>query len=337
VLSLVDSGVYALILTDTASLCSNVYYPRINETIILPVVTVSSVPATYCAAAVNGEVHALADGITAGYAFDWNSLLSGNLGVATADVTGLPGDDYTVRATNNTTKCVSNIALISIADNSITPNPAFTTTDNSSCDVANPNGDITVTDVTNKGAYAFPGDYNFAWYDGNSSGPSLPTVPVSSPQIPDLSAGTVALVITNSTTRCSNEVFSIINKIDIFPVIDLVNVTDATRCIEPYTSDANVASVTDPGPGSVFTYQWTNLDGGPAIASAGNTIADIDFTDETLPSGNYQVIATNEFACASVPSTFEIKDAAVPPVFNLLSFHNCRMQSNSVLNTLIPQ
>lgn len=331
VISVLDTGTYALRITSNVSQCVNVLYSAVNLGIVLPVEVVSAVPSTNCGIAANGQLVATVDGGRTelnGYTFIWESVTNADtLAATTATVTALEPGDYILTVLNDSTTCVSNPAPVTIADNTVIPDPALNVSDNSSCDVINPNGEIQVAGINNE---ANPvSDYNFIWYDGNSSGPQLLSPAVSYPNDPDssliggLSADTLALVITNSITTCSNEVLSIIYDINIKPIIDAVTVDGADHCADPYMSGANIVTVDGGAPVPAdYTFGWTNLDGGPVIAGNSSSIADIDLADEILPPGNYQLIAYNAFNCPSDPYPFTLADNAVPPTFSVSGFDN---------------
>ncbi|MCG8310665.1 MAG: Ig-like domain-containing protein, partial [Cytophagales bacterium] len=329
IISNLDSGNYALRITNNTTQCINDYYPSVNIAITLPVESVSSDPSTHCGASANGALHGLGDGSKTGYTFIWYSIdHADTLASNSADVTDVEPGDYVLTVINNTTACASNPAPVKVDDNSIIPDPALTVIDNSSCDVNNPNGEIRVTSINNEGD-PFPNDYDFKWYKGSSSGSQLISPDVAFPLNPDssriagLDAGTVALVITNTRTSCSNEVLSEIKNINIKPIIDDVNPDPAENCVEPFNSGAAVVSVDGglPIPAG-YSFEWTNLDSGTVIPANGSSITDVDLTDQILPPGNYQVIAYNEYNCPSDPVTFEIEDHAVPPVFSLTAYNN---------------
>ena len=252
IISSLDSGDYALRLIDNTSLCSNAFYPVVNMVITPPVETVSANPSTYCGAAAKGELHGQGDGLTAGFTFIWYSVdRATTLTDNSADIFNVEPGDYLLTVINDTTTCASNPAPIEVIDNTITPDPVLVALDNSSCDLTNPNGEISVTSISNENPvlYPFPNSYDFKWYNGNSSGPQLVVPDVSYPLDPDssriagLDAGTVSLVITNSITTCSNEILSVISNINVKPIIDAVNVTPATSCVEPFMSSALIPSV----------------------------------------------------------------------------------------------
>ena len=273
----------------------------------------------------NGQLHGLGDGATAGYTFIWYSVdNTDTLSSNAADISNVEPGDYTLTVINNTTLCASNPAPITVDDNTVIPIPTLQVTDNSSCDVTNPNGQIEVTG-TNE---ALPlNSYTYAWFDGGT-----PITSVGGPngEIADsLSAGTYELQIENIATSCSNSVLSQINDINIKPIIDAVTPDHVDNCIEPFNSGASIVSVN--GGAAIpagYTFSWTNLDGGPAISSTSSNILDYDLTDETLPAGNYEVVAYNEYNCPSDPITFEIQDNSIPPAFSLMGFDNISCSPN---------
>ena len=323
IISNLDSGNYAIRITNNTTQCSNVYYPSVNIGIVLPVETVSSNPSTYCGVSANGELHGLGDGLIAGYNFIWYSVDNADtLASNAADVLNVEPGDYTLTVINSSTACASNPAPITVDDLTVTPIATIAVSDNSSCDVANPNGQLEVT-TTNENPGYILSDYSYAWFD-NATGNPIATIGGPNGEIANsLNSGTYELQIQNLTTSCSNSVLSQINDINIKPIIDGVTPDPAENCVDPFNSGATVVSVNGGIPVPVgYTFEWTNLDGGPAITGNGSSILDVDLTDETLPPGNYQVIAYNEYNCPSDPVTFEILDNSVDPIFSLAGYNN---------------
>ncbi|MCK5471113.1 MAG: hypothetical protein KAI99_21465, partial [Cyclobacteriaceae bacterium] len=343
IISGLDSGNYVLRITNKTTQCTNVYYPSVNIGIVLPVESVSAVPSTFCGTAANGQLIATVDGgLTEvdGYTFIWESVDNGDTLVATtATLTFVEPGDYFLTVINNATACASNPAPVTVDDNTVIPDPTLTVVDNSSCDVNNPNGEVQVIGINNE-PNPFS-DYNYTWYDGNSSGSQLVAPNVSFPMDPDssqissLTVGTVALVITNKITTCSNEVLSVINKIDVKPIIDQINVTDATRCTEPYMSGALIPSIDGIPVSSGYTFEWTYLDGAAILPIANDTILDDAIDAYALPPGNYQAIAYDEYNCPSDPVAFEIKGNSVPPAFNLVGYNNISCDPFNPVGSLI--
>lgn len=331
IISELDAGNYALRIINPISQCTNVFYASVNLGIVLPVEAVNATPSTNCGTAANGQLVATVNGgLTEvdGYTFIWESIDNADtLSVNNATVSAIEPGDYMLTVVNDLTACASNPAPVTVDDHTVIPDPILNLAHNSSCDVNIPNGEVLVTGINNEPNPL--SDYQYTWYDGNSAGPQLVAPTISFPNDPDssqiygLNARTVALVITNSITTCSNEVLSIINDIDMIPIIDGVTIDDVDNCIAPYMSGASIVSVDGglPIPAG-YIFEWTNLDGGPAIAYNGSSILDMDLVDEILPGGNYQVITYNEYNCFSDPYTFTIKDNAVPPTFSLAGHNN---------------
>lgn len=339
VISNLDSGNYALSITLNTSQCTSVYYPSVNIGIELPIDSVSSLASTYCAPNGNGELQGFVLGTSnpiSEYTFLWESVATGTtLTDTSSTVSGIEPGDFILTIRDNNTACLSNPAPITVDDHTVTPIPTIDPTDNSSCDVANPNGQIEVTTTNENPPYLLV-NYTYSWFD-NATGNQIATTGGPNGEIVNsISAGTYQLQIQNTTTSCSNSVLSQINDINIKPIIDAVIPDPADNCVEPYNSGADVISVNGglPIPAG-FTFEWTNLDGGPSISDSTSSIADFDLTDETLPPGNYQVIAYNEYNCPSDPITFEIKDDAISPEFTLSAFNNISCDPGLPVGSLV--
>ena len=286
IISNLDSGNYAVRITNNTTQCNNIYFPSVAIAIVLPVETVTSNPSTFCGISANGELHGQGDGLTAGYTFIWYSVANNDtIPDNSADISFVEPGDYILTVINNITSCASNPAPITVDDNTVTPIPAIAVSDNSSCDIANPNGQLEVSSTNETPAYSLS-DYSYEWFD-NATGNPIATVGGPNGEIANsLSTGTYELRIQNTTTSCSNLALSQISDINIKPIIDGVIPNPAENCIDPFNSGAVVVSVNGGAPiPAGYTFAWTNLDGGPAISSVGGSITDIDLTDEILPPG----------------------------------------------------
>jgi len=332
-----DSGTYAVRVTNNVSQCKNVFFPTVNLGIDLPVEAVSSSPSTYCAPSANGQMSASADGgLTAGYSFIWIDVTtSDTLTSQAAIINGIAPGDYTLTVKNNATACLSNPALVNVADNSVTPIPAISLMDNSSCDVTLPNGQLTVTGTNEAPTYSL-GDYTYLWIDV-STGIQVPNTSGGFGESANtLDNGTYELRIQNNITTCSNSVLSQIIDINIKPIIDGVIPDHADNCIEPYMSGAIIPSVNGGQPiPAGFTFTWQNNSGGPAISSVASSIFDVNSSDEILPPGNYSVVGLNQFNCPSDTVLFEILDNSIPPVFTLNAQNNISCDPGAILGGLV--
>lgn len=336
IISNLDSGNYALRITNKITQCNNSYFPSVDIAIVLPVETVTSLPSTFCGVNANGELHGFGDGLKVGYSFVWYSVSSSDtIPDYSADLSFVEPGDYVLTVINSITACASNPAPITVDDLTVVPLPTIAISDNSSCDVANPNGQLVVSGTNESPSYSLS-DYAYTWFD-NSTGIQVATISGSNGEMANsLEAGTYDLRIQNNTTACENAVLSQIININTKPLIDAVVPEHADNCIDPFNSGANVVSVN--GGLAIpagYTFVWTNLDGGPAISSSGENIIDIDLTDDILPPGNYQVIAYNEYNCPSDPITFEIIDNSVAPPFSLAGFNNISCDPGVPVGSLV--
>ncbi|GEM_PF-2742290 len=326
-------GTYALLLTNNSTNCQNVYFQNIGQSITLPVVdTAYSAPSTFCGPNGNGELHAAADAGSTDpsiFTFNWTDLGSGSVISTLADVNNLVPGDYELVIVNDTTQCRSNPYPVTVDDESITPDAIIAATDNSSCDVNNPNGQLEVSNVTNEGVYD-PTNYSFEWYVGNSSGTQLVTPNVSFPNTPDsslvfgLAEETYALVITNNTTNCSNEVLAQIIDTNIKPVLDYPTIIDAVRCTDPYMSGVEITTVNGGQPiPAGYSFELENIGTGDIYSNTTGIFEDLTNADGIiLPPGDYRIIALNSFNCASDTIEFAIDDDSTDPVFDLTSYNN---------------
>ena len=258
ILSNLDSGSYEVRILENATQCESTYFPTVAIAQVFPVESVRAVASTYCAPNGNGELIGAVQGASApfnGYTFIWRDDANVQLAATTATVSAVAPGNYTLQVQDNNTLCLSNIAPVIVYDSTVIPIPTLVATDNSSCDVANPNGQIEVT-TTNEDPTYLLSDYSYGWFD--NGGTAISTIGGANGQIANtLSAGTYELRIENTTTTCSNSVLSQIIDINIKPVIDRVDVVDATRCTEPYMSSALVPFVNSGQPvPSGYTFEW---------------------------------------------------------------------------------
>jgi hypothetical protein len=324
VISNLDSGDYEVRITNNTSQCVTTHYPTVNIAQVFPVETVSAVASTYCAPNGNGVLTGGVQGQVApftGYTFIWESATD-SVATSANTYTGLEPDDYTLQVQDDNTKCLSNIAPVTVYESTVTPIPTLIPTDNTSCDINNPNGQIEVTTTNEDPTYSL-GDYSYAWFEGAT--PVATTGGANGEIANSLDAGTYELQILNTITRCSNSTLALINDINIKPVIDNVNVTDATRCADPYMSGAEVTSISGSVVLTDFTFTWVNTDLNDTLLSASASPIITDATDTDgfeMPLGNYEVTAFNNYGCPSDPVTFVVGDNTTPPVFTLSANNN---------------
>jgi hypothetical protein len=321
VISGLDSGEYVLRITNTLNGCANVYYPVVHLAQVFPVEAVRARASTFCAPNGNGElIGSILNATHANYSYIWRDGAGVVLTEATPIVTGREPGDYSLQIRDINSGCLSNIAPVIVYDSTVTPMPTLVTTNNSSCDVNNPNGQIEVTG-TNEGPTYLLADYTYAWFDnvGNTMTTGQGAL------LDSISEGTYELQITNNITSCDNSVLAQIIDINIKPVITTAIVTTpATRCDDPFMSTAEVTEINGNSDLSGYTFTWMTESNVVLLAnSASPRIEDISDADGfEMPAGNYLVIAYNTFDCESDPVPFVIGDNSTDPVFTLASTPN---------------
>jgi hypothetical protein len=324
VISGLDSGEFVLRITNILSGCSNIYYPVVHLDQIFPVEAVRARASTFCAPNGNGElIGSILNGTHPNYAYIWRDGAGVVLSVTTPTVTGREPGDYSLQIRDENTGCLSNIAPVIVYDSTVTPIPTLVATNNSSCDVTNPNGQIEVTGTNEAPTYTLS-NYDYSWFD--NGGTEITTTGGSFGEIVNsISEGTYELRILNTITSCDNSVLAQIIDINIKPVITTAIVTTpATRCDDPYMSTAEVTEINGSSDLSGYTFTWISASNDTLLANSNNPKIE-DFSDADgfeMPAGNYKVIAYNSYDCESDPVPFVIGDNSTDPVFTLSSTPN---------------
>ena len=116
-------------------------------------------------------VNGMGIGNTTGYTFTWyesngTTVVAGSGTAATIGV-ALAAGSYFVQATNATTNCKSPITAFTITDTHVNPAvTAATTTNNTNCSGATPNGLLT---ININGVVPVAGQFTIEWFDGNGT------------------------------------------------------------------------------------------------------------------------------------------------------------------------
>ena len=289
-------------------------------------------------AAPNGTLSALADGVTdadPNYDFQWyqgsetdhtagtatilteGGDASGNgstsVGVATANISGLSADVYTIEVTNTATNCVS-------VDEFIIPNtPAFVSilrADTVPSTVCSGNGSITVLQV-NRGDLT---DYTFEYYDENPllASPAPVFTGTGGGAYMDVAAGTYYIVGTNTLLGCETTPYQAIVTDDvIFPRIstDDDESNNVNNC-DPSNPDGMYSILVDgamPDPAN-YDIQWyfgtgtdnplDDMDIGGNGTLSGETTA----TVSGLPASSYTVEVREIATGCTATETYVIQE-----------------------------
>lgn len=236
---------YALRITDNTSTCSNEVLIQVQKLSYIPTIDpLTIVDATRCTEPFmsSAEVTSVnnSGAVPASYSFIWinrdsgNSVLNNQTTLIRDDVAGdglvIPPGNYSVLAINEYS-CFSDTLNFKVNDKAIYPDLTLHTIENSSCNVAMPNGWITA--VKNSAAYNITG---YEWFVNNTSGPGLPSIPTAFLLQGDsvaggLPGGTYALQV-SADNGCTGLEFAAINDHPAPPpAIDTTYTKDLTTCI----------------------------------------------------------------------------------------------------------
>lgn len=269
---------YIVLVTSKLSGCSQTAPGEVKDMTVQPVVTASTVD-ILCSNANSGEVTADVAGSITGYTFAWyrgnNEKPSPDFTGST--VTGLAQGNYTVIATNTSSKCKS--APVTVTITKTTP-PVITntsSTDMTSCDPGLPNGSVNVT---------FPGnasDYTVEWFTGQNT--NAANFITSTATVNGLDQGIYTVKLTDNSTGCFATAEATVGQNIVVPNLSLTK-TDVTMC-QPFngtiTASVSTGSVSD------YTFSWyngNNVKVSPDYSETGNILTQ-------LGAGTYTVEAFN--------------------------------------------
>lgn len=290
---------YTVLVTDKATGCQGIESWTLTDESVEPVVTATKVD-LLCSDANSGEVSASVGGVTAGYAFLW---YRGGAVKPTPDFTGtsrtgLAAGTYTVVAENNSSKCTSEPVTVTLIQTVPPVVSASATAQQTSCDVAQPNGSASANvDGTTAG-------YSFEWFAGQNTIPAnrVATTAIAS----GLGAGVYTVKATDGVTGCSDTMEVTVTSNVVTPSVAMGAIASFTNCNTP---DGSVtANVTLDAP-SDYTFYWyigNSVKATPDFADTDNTI-------EGLEPGDYTVRAVhNTKHCETAPATATVNDASAP-------------------------
>lgn len=285
---------YTVLVTEKLSGCTAIESKAVQSVIVLPDVDLTKTDIE-CSSANSGKLTATADGKTTGYKFAW---YKGTSVKPTPDLngpsqSGLPAGDYTLVATNNSTKCSSPPETITITQTTGPDVTATVVTNMTSCDPTKANGSANATVVGG------PAGFTFEWFKGTSLTPANKIGSTAS--ISGLSAGTYTVRATQDATGCkaTDKVIVALNVQT--PVLTLA-VTHVTTCT-PYNGSVTATPSFDTP--ADYTFQWykgTAVKATPDFATTGNSITGLE-------PGDYTVQAThNTKSCIAAPKTITVLD-----------------------------
>ncbi|MDN5213083.1 VCBS repeat-containing protein, partial [Fulvivirgaceae bacterium BMA12] len=304
------AGVYTVEAVNNTTGCVNTAQRTLNNNFVYPTVTaVLDSDQTICDPLIgyDGQVSANVGGTTAGFTFLWYDGNVGTPDLNNPDFTGavysgLTAGTYTVVALGVATSCPSNIATISVANNTVAPTITTNVTDQTSCDLGNPNGQLSA----NVGGVT--AGYTFTWYQGAGTGGGVISNVATAAS---LAAGVYTVEVVNDATGCSSTSQTTLNNNLTYPTAATNVDAHQTDCTPPNGQvSASVGGIT-----AGYTFYW--FDGNIGTPDINNPDA-TGITYSGLVAGDYTVVAVdNNTLCPSNPVVAQVNDNTVIPAINV--------------------
>jgi large repetitive protein len=302
-------GDYAVVITDVATGCTD----NDSQSLVAPGAPTVSADATDsdCSSTPTGEVfvtnttngvkYLWYDGDATTW-FDVNEYKNEDE-LPAADFTGAnylnrSGGKYSVIAVNNNTKCLS-LPVVEEVMQTTPPNVTVAVNNHqTSCDLANLNGEATATVVSGSSTYSYQ------WYNGsNTSSTGVKTANGTAANVKNLPVGTYSVVVTDNSTSCSVVRSVVIESRVNRPQIVNSGTTPNTMCSNNGSMEVDVEIDGQPADYSKLRFDWYE---GVAVNSV-KILADKDRRIENVPHGEYTVRVQHvDTKCYSDPVTDEI-------------------------------
>ncbi len=306
---------YTVEVTNHNNGCINTAIIQVLDNKELPVLSLTATPNDICDPALAGGVQftgsVLAAVSNAGgrplseYTFAWydGADTSTPNGSSTAELlANVPAGDYTVTALHIPTGCVSNPFTETVDDDRNLPDITTAQTPSTNCDPAQPNGEVSVTDIDGAGV---AGPYTFVWYTGsgvvagNEAGSTNPALT----GVQGGAGKNYTVLVTNTSNGCQGTAITLVGHNEILPVVTL-DKTDNTICAGTPDGTASVATLSYDGnavsaPYSGYVFQWSNGATTSSIAS--------------LAAGTYTLQVTHTLGCVSSPVQVTVQDDLTMP------------------------
>jgi len=326
-------ALFTVLVTNQNNGCQNTATVQIPDNKSLPVLTLKSTDNENCSAPFNGTasvntiIYKGLPELPDAYSFAWTH------GVTTATSTGLNAGVYELRITRIDVGCVSSPVKVNVGNNLYTPVINVAITNQTSCDVASPNGILTASlnETSIGGSAAETSGYTFNWVNaGNPLAVGGPSVG-NTPTISNVSGNLFyTLNVERTATRCQNTQSIFLPERVKLPRLELV-ATDIVDCnthgfvtARIFIDKNNDGDSNDPGDeltaaeiNTDYTLQWfrgSNTAG--LLLSETDRVLNELSAGVPLPAGNYTAIATNKITnCKTADFTDVIN--APGPLFNI--------------------
>ncbi|MFT6868595.1 MAG: hypothetical protein ACJA08_003449, partial [Cyclobacteriaceae bacterium] len=322
-------GTYTVVVTNTNTDCSveqRIVLEREEKYPILTGTTTTS--QTTCNG--NGTIavtEVIYDGTpiaVSNFSFTWfNSGLGqidNGVGLTSPSTSGsLAAGSYFVSVTHVLTGCDSEqLTEIVVLDEIVLPDISITQDAfDVTCGTATGTGQLS---ATADGGNSSTPPYTFEWYNGASA---IGTPFATSATVSSLDAGTYTVLVSNSSTNCSNTNSFELESQPLDPKIISVDTTGVSLC----NIENGIIAVTAITPDNVSSYTYELFIDNPSISGARVTDTSTTGTFTDVKAGTFWVVATHIAAgCASPSVQVEVLDVSIPPVLvqeDLVLQSNC--------------
>lgn len=291
---------YTVVVTEKATGCQSIESHTLPDLSVQPVATVTKTD-LLCSDTNSGAVSVSVSGVVAGYQFDWyrGATVKPSPDFTGTSKTGLAAGQYTVVATDNSTKCTSEPVTVTLVQTIPPVVTASVTANQTSCDPVQPNGSASA----NVGGTT--SGYSFEWFRGQNTLPANRVATTSTAS--GLAAGIYTVKVTDDVTGCTDTAEVTVTNNIVTPSIVMGAVGSFTNCNTPNGSVTANVTLDSPSDYTFYWYKGTTVKATPDFTDTDNKI-------ENLEPGDYTVRAVhNTKHCETAPATATVIDAS-PPV-----------------------
>ncbi|MFC2124790.1 FG-GAP-like repeat-containing protein, partial [Bacteroidota bacterium] len=339
----------------------------LSETLINPVVTVTSVNNSICDSILasggnfNGSVNASIsyDGSVVpdytGFTIDWyrGEVVDSDSIITSTNpegdtLLGLNEGRYTIVVTKDLEACSSTPIFGEVFDTLAYPVILLTEVAATNCDPAFPNGELTAN--VDVGGTPTINGHSFFWYEGIDTGPTGTPVASTSGTKDETALllqpdSVYSIRVLEDNTGCVNTLSHTLTNASEKPIISLSasgnSICDTALVTVTQYNGAAGATVTDKTiPVNDFTdYTFTWHDGNTTVDPVLTTTNPDGDTLRYLPGGFYTAVVQNDaLGCVSDPVTIEVKDTLILPTIEWVTITpatNCEGPDNGAIESAV--
>lgn len=331
--------VYTVLVTNTATGCTNYTTASVPDNSVVPVVTTATTGNGVCDLTLGfqGTMTATVTNIPAlytisDYKFDWyngNTTASSYSLAGPNPLTGLDSKTFSVIATNTKTGCVSALATNTVGNTKVYPTLAPSATGSNNCVVG---GGVTNDGTASVVASGTVGGYSYQWYDGAGDprlggGPTImagkTTATLTGVGGPVGAPHSYTVLVKDVGTGCDAYATPVVPDNSVKPILSTSTLPNDICDVAKGYAGSMTATITNIPAGYVLAdYDFTFKTGGGTTLQGPGTTNVLS----SLDVGSYTAEATNrKTGCASLVYPNAVGDSKVYPVVAVTSTgsHNC--------------